>query len=83
MDSITKKLTTSILQAQQQVAPGGKLSVIPQSKKTISFPRKVNLPELRRQQRQYVKWASSHPPDNTTEIGVSISFLDYLETQMK
>jgi len=84
VDSITKKLTSVVLKAQQNVPPGGKLSVLPShvSTKTISLSRRVNLPELRRLQRQFVKWLSAHPPQDPSEVGISVSFLDYLETQI-
>lgn len=48
----------------------------------VRINRSVTLSELKRIQRGYVKWMSSHPPEDTSDIGIATSFLSYIESQM-
>ena len=48
----------------------------------IRTNRSVSLSELKRFRREYVKWSSSHPPEDTSEIGIATSFLTFVESQL-
>uniref|UniRef100_A0A7R9X0Y3 Uncharacterized protein n=2 Tax=Craspedostauros australis TaxID=1486917 RepID=A0A7R9X0Y3_9STRA len=82
MDAITRKLVSAYSLAQSSHT-GGKLVLSFNGKAyTLDHRRTVSLPELRRLQKQYLRWVGTHPPEDTTEEGISLSFLTYIETQM-
>lgn len=83
VDAITTQLVSAIVTAQS-LHTGGMLQV-PHGGSThaMKCPRVAALPELRRMRRQYLQWVSTHPPDDTTEKGITQSFLRYLEHQLE
>lgn len=84
VDSISKKITTQILQNQKTLGEGQKMPIQTSDGTVvyISLYRKVQLPQLRRLQRQFVKWVSQFPPEDTSERGVTNSFLSYIQDQI-
>lgn len=94
VDVITQRVV-AVLMAEQRTAAarggagtsGGKLRVPlgsgePQTTATIRTTRTVSLSELKRLRREYVKWSSSHPPEDTSEVGIATSFLTYVESRI-
>jgi hypothetical protein len=45
--------------------------------------RPVALPELRQLRKMYLQWGASHPPSDTTEIGIAQSFVEYVEEHLR
>jgi protein KTI12 len=45
--------------------------------------RPVALPELRQLRKMYLQWGASHPPSDTTEIGIAQSFVEYVEEHLQ
>ena len=83
MDAVTTRLVSAV-SSSQSIHTGSKLQVsLGGSTHTIECPRMATLPELRRLRKQYLQWASTHPPDDTSEKGILESFLNYLEDQLK
>jgi len=87
VDNIIQRVTSAFVTAQKtaSIAPGvgGTITIPLQGKnKTVELKRAVHLPELRRLRRQYIKWITNHPPEDTTEWGIASSFLSYVETQL-
>ena len=94
VDVITQRVV-AVLMAEQRTAAatggagtsGGKLRVPlgsgeSQTTATIRTTRTVSLSELKRLRREYVKWSSSHPPEDTSEVGIATSFLTYVESRI-
>jgi protein KTI12 len=84
LDSITQRLISSIASAQN-LHTGGKLQLKTAGGIQLSMncPRRVALPELRRLRKQYLQWVAIHPPEDSTEKGISTSFLKYLEVHVE
>ena len=61
---------------------GGLYSQHYDGKGMIRLDRKASMVELRRLKRQFVKWISINPPADCSEIGVSYSFLVYIQGQV-
>jgi len=61
---------------------GGLYSKHYDGKGTIRLDRKASMVELRRLKRQFVKWISINPPADCSEIGISYSFLVYIQGQV-
>ena len=94
VDVITQRVV-AVLMAEQRTAAarggagtsGGKLRVPlggeeSETTATIRTTRAVSLLELKRLRREYVKWSSSHPPEDTSEVGIATSFLTYVESRI-
>ncbi len=90
VDSISQETLNSFLSAQKLMSSlgggtGGKLSVkIGSGGETYSMQvnRLVKVAELKRLRRQYIKYVSAHPPQDTSEGGIAKSFLSYIENQI-
>ena len=94
VDAITQRLVTALMAEQRTAAArggagtnGGILRVTLgqgdiENALTIRTNRSVSLSELKRLRREYVKWSSSHPPEDTSEIGIATSFLTFVESQL-
>ena len=94
VDAITQRVVAALMAEQRTAAArggagtsGGKLRVPlrsgeSQTTATIRITRAVSLPELKRLRREYVKWSSSHPPEDTSEVGIATSFLTYVESRI-
>jgi len=94
VDAMTQRLVTALMTEQRAAAArggagtsGGTLRVPvgrgdPQTVLSIRTNRSVSLSELKRLRREYVKWASSHPPEDASDVGIATSFLTYVESQL-
>lgn len=84
IDSITQKMITALLQAQDQSVGNGKLVIsLPDGASfTMDVNRRLPMAEVRRLRRQYIQWTTTHPPTNTTEVDVSKAFLTYVKTNL-
>ena len=82
LDSITQRMVSALATAQNSHT-GGKL-VISMNGMTFSMNHKraIALAELRRLRKQYLLWVAQNPPHDTTEQGISESFLSYIEGQL-
>ena len=85
VDSITSRVSTAFLAAQKTVLTvgSGKISVSLGGGKsrTIELTRIMQVAEVKRTRRQYVKWVTNHPSEDTSELGIATSFLSYMEGQ--
>ena len=90
VDAISKKCMNSFFQAQKVQLPssgGGTLKVSigsPDEGNTysMSLKRSVTLAEMKRYRRQYIRWVATNPPKDTTEMGISTSWLSYIENNL-
>lgn len=90
VDSICQQVINAFINSQKMsnVTLGsggsGKVSVSLTNGKnfTIDCKRTVQLIELRRFMRQYIKMVSTHPPADTSRDGISVSFLSYISSQL-
>jgi len=48
----------------------------------VKTNRSVSVSELKRFRREFVKWLTAHPPEDTSEIGIATAFLSYVESQL-
>ena len=83
LDSTTQRLISTIANAQN-FHTGGNLQLKTSGGISLSMNcnRRVALPELRRLRKQYLLWVTNNPPEDSTEKGIAISFLKYLEEQL-
>jgi hypothetical protein len=92
VDVISQKAMEAFLAAQKSIMAtggggGGKIvvhlgSTTAGQTKVMELKRVVQFSEIKRLRRQYVKWTSRNPPMDTTEEGISNSFLSYVENQL-
>lgn len=73
VDSLTQKVCTAISQA-----PTGNFE-LSEYGVTVKSGRKLGLPELKRLRQQYIRWAAQHPPADTSERGIVLSFVQFVE----
>jgi protein KTI12 len=94
LDATTQRLVTAISQAQTMHTGGcgGSLTVVlpPLSKTDVTtgatfsisnYQRPRSLPELRRLRKQYLQWATSHPPEETSTLGIATHFWRFIQTK--
>ena len=83
LDATTTKLIAAISNAQT-VHTGGKLQISTTGGETLHMEcqRVVALPELRRLRKQFMTWVGTHPPEDSSEKGISEWFLRYIEDQL-
>lgn len=87
VDSISQEIMNSLLTAQRTISTGGGGSVqvkIGSSGEicTIEMKRCVKIAEMKRFRRQYIKWISINVPSDTSQEGISKSFLSYVRNQL-
>ena len=92
LDNITQEATAALLLAQRNAAAlgGGGSGIlyvtVGSGEKQITVAVRVNrsaqTTELKRLRRQYVKWSSSHVPDDASENGIATAFLQYVESHL-
>ena len=95
VDIITQRVVTSLIAEQRSTAAlgsgisGGKLRVSigsgdSKSKTIVDIKtnRSASVSELKRFRREFVKWLTAHPPEDTSEIGIATAFLSYVESQL-
>ena len=88
VDSICQEVINAFMHLQKiyilSLGSGGKVSVPISDSKTFTMDckRPVQLIELRRFMRQYIKLVSTHPPTDTSKDGISVSFLKYISSQL-
>mmetsp|Transcript_40325 Transcript_40325/g.97387 ORF Transcript_40325/g.97387 Transcript_40325/m.97387 type:complete len:448 (+) Transcript_40325:129-1472(+) len=92
LDSITQQVVSAINSAQNFHTGGETLQFQLPSKgstpsQSVSLSLKgarqrVSLAELRRLRKQYLQWAGTHPPEDTSENGITNAFRLYLEEQL-
>lgn len=92
LDSVTQQVVSAINGAQNFYTGGGTLQFellaidsTPSQSFTLSLKgarQRVPLAELRRLRKQYLQWAGTHPPEDTSEIGIANAFRLYLEDQI-
>jgi len=93
VDIITQRIVTSLIAEQRSAAAlgsalsGGKLRVTVGSDDNemtvnVKTNRSVSVSELKRFRREFVKWLTAHPPEDTSEIGIATAFLSYVESQL-
>ena len=89
VDNISQETMNAFLRAQesaQAIGAGGGTMVIPIGKGSqtckMTIGRNIKIAEVKRLRRQYLKWISSHVPNDTTEEGIAKSFLSYLQNQL-
>lgn len=73
VDSLTQKVCTAISQAPMENVALSEYGV------TVKSGRKLGLPELKRLRQQYIRWVAQHPPADTSERGIVLSFVQYVE----
>jgi tRNA uridine 5-carbamoylmethylation protein Kti12 len=76
VDSLTQKVCTAISQA-----PTGNFE-LSEYGVTVKSGRKLGMPELKRLRQQYIRWVAQHPPADTSERGIVLSFVQYVEGQV-
>jgi hypothetical protein len=92
LDATTQRLVTAISHAQTMHTGGcgGSLTVVlpptsntdPGATFSISnYQRPRSLPELRRLRKQYLQWATSHPPEETSTLGIATHFWRFIQTK--
>lgn len=74
VDSLTQKVCTAI----SQTSSNGTIQ-ISEYNVTVESGRKLGLPELKRLRQQYIRWVAQHPPADTSERGIVLSFVQYVE----
>jgi protein KTI12 len=74
VDSLTQKVCTAI----SQTSSNGTIQ-ISEYNITVKCGRKLVLPELKRLRQQYIRWIAQHPPADTSERGIVLSFVQYVE----
>jgi len=86
VDIVSLKTMNEFLVAQKSIsAGGGKIIVrIGSSGQTraIESKRPVQIAELKRLRRQFVKWVTANPPNDVSEEGIANSFLSYVQNQV-
>ena len=88
VDSISQETMNSFLAAQQAISAGGGggrvIVKIGASGETcsIDLKRSVQIAEMKRLRRQYIKGVSANPPNDTSEEGIAKSFLSYIKNQV-
>jgi protein KTI12 len=87
VDSVSLKAMTEFLAAQKSISTGGGKIVVRigssgQTTRTIELKRLVQIAELKRLRRQYVKCVTANPPNDTSEEGIANSFLSYVQNQV-
>jgi protein KTI12 len=74
VDSLTQKVCAAISQT-----PSNGTIQISEYNVTVKSGRKLGLPELKRLRQQYIRWVAQHPPADTSERGIVLSFVEYVE----
>jgi len=96
VDSTCQRTSTAFLHAQKTSAAlgggagriviplgaGGRGGTSTPILYSMEIKRVVQMVELRRLIRQYIKWISIHPPIDTSEVGIAKSFLSYVSAQL-
>uniref|UniRef100_A0A7S3QIW7 Protein KTI12 n=1 Tax=Chaetoceros debilis TaxID=122233 RepID=A0A7S3QIW7_9STRA len=97
VDSISQETMSEFNKAQRSLASLGSIGhggtiVVKVGKGTtgggagevrsMKLNRTVQLAELKQFRRQYIKYVSVHPPQDTSEVGIAKSFLSYIENQL-
>lgn len=86
VDIISQNIATTFLNAQRNTSlgNGGSISVPIGSGKTFSIQinKTVQIVEMKRLRKQYVRWVKDNPPRDTSSMGISYSFLSFLENQL-
>ncbi|CAJ1938246.1 unnamed protein product [Cylindrotheca closterium] len=92
LDSISQKVISAINSAQNFYTGGDTLQFqFPSKDSTLSQSfsfslkgarQRVSLAELRQLRMQYLQWAGTHPPEDTSENGIANAFRLYLEEQL-
>jgi protein KTI12 len=86
VDSVSQDISTAFLNAQKNssIGNGGKVIVPIGKGKTFSIQinKTVQVVEMKRLRRQYVRWVKDHPPKDTSQVGIAASFLSFLENQL-
>lgn len=85
VDRWTQQVCQAVVKAQQQGDRVGPLILsLKNSSMIMKRPsRTVPSSELSRLRQEYLRWAASHPPDDTSEKGVMTAFIKYLEERLK
>lgn len=86
VDIISQNIATAFLNAQSNASlgNGGSINVPIGPGKTfnIQVNKTVQIMEMKRLRKQYVRWVKDNPPRDTSHIGISSSFLSFLENQL-
>jgi tRNA uridine 5-carbamoylmethylation protein Kti12 len=86
IDLCTQQVCQAVVVAQQKSGSRSGplvLNLKSGSSITMNRPSRTLSPmELKRLRAQYLQWANGHPPDATTEQGLAVSFIAYLEGQV-
>jgi protein KTI12 len=85
VDSLTLQVCNNIV-AAQQAHPGSYSTItLEQFGESIRLKchRLVPLTELKRLRKQYIRWVTKIPPDDTSSRGLVVSFVRHLEAQIE
>ena len=83
VDSFSNEIATAFLHAQS-LQNGGTINVPVGSGKVInvSVNKTVQIAEMKRLRRQYVRWVKDNPPKDASSLGIAASFLSFLQNQL-
>lgn len=81
VDSLTLKLCNDIFAAQSHSYGGSTITL--QDGTTLKSRHTLTLAELQRLRKQYIRWISKVPPEDTSERGLICSFVQYVEAQVE
>ena len=87
VDIVSLQTMNEFLLAQKSISTAGGGTIIVRigssgQTRAIEFKRLVQIAELKRLRRQFVKWVTTHPPKDVSEEGIANSFLSYVQNQV-
>ena len=88
IDAISKQCMNAFFTAQKvQLPPGGGGGTVqvPLKDGTVirmALKRSVSVVEMKQWRRQYIRWVATNPPSDTTEVGISTSWLSYIQNNV-
>ena len=82
VDSLTQQVCNAIERSQSQGLMRISISDYGDPAIVMESTRKLPLSELKRMRKQYIRWVNTHPPDDSTQRGIVISFSQYVEAQL-
>jgi len=89
VDSISQDVLNAFVSAQKSnIISGGVgtlvIPITPDGGTTCSIQttKTIQLMELKRLRRQYIRWVRDHPPEDTSLVGIATSFVSYIEDQL-
>ena len=81
IDRVTQQVLTKIMNAQK-IQGGYGCTTVEIADKRVKFEREVTMSDMRKFRRQFIKWIGLHPPSDCSEAGISLTFLEYIQTQL-